>query len=58
MANLCCPRLVWVSFGQILHDESDWTVRFLDKQALHDLNEQAGATTKAVARVRDEIGSG
>ncbi len=46
MANLCCPRLIWIPFGQVLDDESDWIVRFLDEQALDDLNEQAGAESR------------
>lgn len=51
VANLCCPRLFWIPFGQVLDDESDWIVWFLDKQPLDDLNEQAAT----VANKRDAV---
>lgn len=41
MAKLCCPRFIWIPFGQILDDESDWIIRFFDKQPLDDLDEKA-----------------
>jgi len=60
MANLCCPSFIWIPFGQVLDDESDWIVRFLDEQALDDLDEKAGAESRQFYKkgMRSVLGTG